>query len=247
MTDIAVEPDAPAAAHHAAERVAAVIRGALAERAAAHVALAGGSTPRAVYELLGPLLTDWRGVELWLGDERLVAADDPESNARMVRESLIAAAGDVDDVQLHTVATELEPAAAAAAYAEDLRAWVPLDRDGDPILDLVLLGVGEDGHTASLFPGHEHGAPGQVTLVVWDAPKPPAERVSLTLPVLRAARSVLVLATGEGKAEPVAAMLGSPEGGTSAVPVAGVLGPQTALVLDRAAASGLAPGIVPIA
>ena len=156
-------------------------------------ALAGGSTPRACYERLSADSLPWGRVVVLFGDERCVAPEDAESNFRMAREALL---DRVAPLTVHRMPGELGPEAAAALYSAVVDSLRPLD--------LVLLGVGEDGHTASLFPGHpEVGARGSA-VGVRAAPKPPADRVSLTLEVLREARRVLVLATGAGKRDAVA-------------------------------------------
>jgi 6-phosphogluconolactonase len=166
-------------------------------RGVAHVALSGGSTPRRTFELLGPMLPDWRDVHLWFGDERCVPADDPESNARLVAESL-----DAPGAVVHRIRGELGAEAAAASYGEEL---------GDTTLDVALQGLGEDGHTASLFPGQPAVHAAGVAVPVHDAPKPPPDRVSLTLGKINDARRILLLATGAGKREPLARVLAGPD------------------------------------
>ena len=152
------------------------------------IALTGGTTPRGCYQLLATRPIEWGRVTVLFGDERCVAPDDPESNFRMAFETLLSK---VFPASVHRVAAELGAEAAAADYERVLRCV------GD--LDLVLLGLGEDGHTASLFPGHrELRAEGLVT-AVHDAPKPPSERVSLTVNAINAARRVVFLATGHAK------------------------------------------------
>jgi 6-phosphogluconolactonase len=177
--------DAEAAAEHAARRIAELVRGAKEVRGEAHVALAGGSTPRRAYELLGPLIGDWENVHLWFGDERCVAPDDPEANVRMVRESL-RAPGAIE----HRMPGELGAEEGAARYAAEL---------GDTVLDIALLGLGPDGHTASLFPGNPALDAGGVAVGVHDAPKPPPERISLTLGAINSARAILLLTAGAEK------------------------------------------------
>lgn len=180
-------PDADAVARAAAAIVAQELRD------GGTLVLAGGSTPRACYELLRREALPWGRVTVLFGDERCVPPDDGESNYRMAAEALL---GRVSPLSVHRMPGELGAEAAASLYAAVV----------DPLrpLDLVLLGVGEDGHTASLFPGNPAvGARGSV-VAVHDAPKPPSNRVSLTLEVLCEARRVVVLATGEGKREAVA-------------------------------------------
>src|SRR3989441_1820251 len=179
-----------------AEDVARAAAGEIAQalRAGAEsLVLAGGTTPRRCYELLSTLDVQWGRVAILFGDERCVPPDHPESNYRMVKQALL---DRVAPATVYRMPAELGPEQGAEAYAEVVGDVAPLD--------LVLLGVGEDGHIASLFPGHPVlDAPG-LTAGVRDSPKPPAERVTLTLEALRDARSVLILATGKGKAPAVA-------------------------------------------
>lgn len=232
-----VAADAPAAAALAAERIAAAIADARAERGAAHLALAGGNTPRAAYEALAGLVADWADVHLWFGDERCVEPDDVESNYRMLRESLLARAA-IPEAQVHRIAGELGAEPAAERYEGELRTVLgPVDPEaGIPVLDLALQGLGEDGHTASLFPGAETlDARGAICLPVHGSPKPPPDRVTMSLDLLGAARAVVVLASGGGKAE---AVRGIQAGPARAVPASLLPRDRTELVLDTAAANG---------
>jgi 6-phosphogluconolactonase len=233
---LTVVEDAEAAAHACAERTAAAIADARAQRGVAHVALAGGSTPSRAYELLAGLVADWSGVHLWLGDERCVPLDDPDSNARLVRETLIA--GLPSGAPAPTLRTvpgvgDGDPPSAAAAYERALRAEIP----GSPLpqLDLALLGLGEDGHTASLFPDDPVLGERERLVVAVRGRKPPPDRVTFTLPLLRAARAIVVLTAGAGKADAVAGMLAGP---SPHVP-ASLLGEGATveLIADRAAAA----------
>ena len=169
------------------------IAGALAGGARTFV-LAGGTTPQRCYELLAARTdVEWGRVTVLFGDERCVPPDDPESNYRMAREALLDRAA---PATVHRIVGELGPVEAANAYDDIVARLAPLD--------VVVLGVGEDGHTASLFPGHPELAAGGWAVPVRNSPKPPPDRVSLTLPALRGARLVIVLATGAGKADAVA-------------------------------------------
>jgi len=230
-----VAPDAAGAAAIAAERMAAAIDAARAERGVAHVALAGGNTPRAAYEALAALVEDWGGVHLWFGDERCVDPDDAESNYRMVRESLLARAA-IPGEQVHRVAGELGAEAAAERYEGELRAVIgPSDpQAGIPALDLALQGLGEDGHTASLFPGAATlDVREALCLAVHGSPKPPPDRVTMSLGLLGAARALVVLASGAGKA---GAVRGIQAGPARAVPASLLPADRTELVVDQAAA-----------
>ncbi len=214
MTRLTTVADADAAARRAATEIAEVIAGARAHRGRAHVALAGGSTPRRAYELLAGMVDEWEGVELWYGDERCVEPDDPDSNHQMVAESLLEAiaARSLAPPREHRIAGELGASEAARRYSSQLREQLPAGERSMPELDLALLGLGEDGHTASLFPGHPQVvAEDDVCLAVFDAPKPPPERVTLSMPVLRAAARTVLLVSGAGKADALAAVLNGPD------------------------------------
>lgn len=233
MARVTVTDTPPEATDLAAERLAEAITAGRREGRPVHLSLAGGSTPRASYERLATVVDDWAGVELWLGDERLVPLDHPESNYRTLAETLLERTGAV----AHAVPTDGSAEQAAAAYAREIRQRVPAGPDGVPALDLALLGLGEDGHTASLFPN----APaldvrGEICVAVHDAPKPPPDRVSLTLDVLRAAHQSLILAVGDEKASAVAGVLAGPDPG---VPASLLADGPLELIIDRAAAREL--------
>jgi 6-phosphogluconolactonase len=185
-------------AQEAARRLVAAVRSALGARGAAHVALSGGGSVAKVYEAAAAMLDDWHGVELWFGDERLVPLDDEESTYRLAREHLPA-----PGATWHPVAVDRAPEEAAAAYA---REW------GDRVLDVALQGMGPDGHTASLFPGREEVRATAPVVAVRDSPKPPPERVTFTLPVLNAARLILLPVSGDGKAEALGRLLAGEPG-----------------------------------
>lgn len=202
MTRVRVFPDAESVARHAADAIAGRIGDARHGQRALHIALAGGTTPRRAYELLAQIEGSWKHVHLWLGDERCVPSDHPESNARMVRESLYANAR-AEPPQLHEVPSPEVPEDAAWLYGLEISENVP-----DVVFDIVLLGMGPDGHTCSLFPGHPVLDVSHAPVApVRESPKPPPERVTLTLPVLRKARFTLLLATGAEKREPLARAL----------------------------------------
>jgi 6-phosphogluconolactonase len=175
-------------ARAAAGRIVAALNG-----GARTFVLAGGNTPKRCYELLAGAEVRWGRVTVLFGDERCVPPDDPDSNYRMAREALL---DRVAPATVHRIAGELGPDEAASAYDSIVGALNPLD--------VVLLGAGEDGHTASLFPGHPELRARGWAVGVRNAPKPPPDRVSLTLPALQGARRVIVLATGAGKADAVA-------------------------------------------
>jgi 6-phosphogluconolactonase len=221
MTRLTTVADAQAAARRAARELARLLRESVKRRGSAHIALAGGGTPRAAYELLAGLLPDWSAVELWYGDERCVGPEDPESNHRLVVESLLSRIPGTPPCE-HRIRGELGAEEAARAYEQELRsrippATAPRPSHGEPpsmpVLDVALLGIGEDGHTASLFPGHPEVSEedGALCLAVHDAPKPPPDRVTLSVAALRAARHSLLLATGSAKVDALAAALAGPD------------------------------------
>lgn len=234
MARVTVAAPPATASDFVAQRLAGAIEAGRSGGRAVHLCLAGGNTPRPAYERLAELIDDWKAVELWLGDERLVPPDDPASNYRMLSESLLQRA---TGATAHPVPTEGNSAEqAAAAYAELVAARVPAGTGGLPCFDAALLGLGEDGHTASLFPNAAALQADGICVAVHDAPKPPPERVTMTLGVLAAARTPLMLATGAGKARAVAAVVGDPD---PAVPASLLGGGPLELILDPEAASGL--------
>ena len=214
--ELRVVADAEAASQAAAELLAS---------AAGDVVLTGGSTPQRAYELAAAARTDWSGVELWWGDERCVPPDDERSNYRLAREALLDHVGVVRAV--HRIRGELPPPEAAAEYDAELRGRR---------LELVLLGLGPDGHTASLFPNAPALRERERLAVAAPAGLEPfVDRVTLTVPALASAARVVFLVTGEAKAEAARrAFAGDPD---EATPASLVRGEQTAAILDRAAAS----------
>jgi len=231
MTALSIHPSGEAAAQAAASLLAELVGAAQADRGAANVSLAGGNTPRRAYELLGPLVADASRVHWWFGDERCVPADDPESNFRMVAESLLL--GMTEPGRVHRIAGELPPEEAAELYADELRRTVPPFGDGIPQLDVALLGLGEDGHMASLFPGDPSLDVRDRLAVPVVAVKPPPNRITLTLPVFETARAAVILATGTGKKDAVTRVLAGPD---RATPASLLGGDSLTLILDEAAA-----------
>ena len=198
---------------------------AAAARAGESIVLTGGSTPRRAYELAAELEPDWSGATVWWGDERCVPPGDARSNFGMARGALL------DRLQrapreIHRVRGELDPEAAAQLYEGELRGVA---------LDLLLLGIGADGHTASLFPNAPALAERERLVVRAEAGLEPfVPRVTLTLPAIAAARHVVFLATGAGKADAVArAFRDAPSRDT---PASLARGRRTTAVLDAAAA-----------
>ncbi|SRR5579884_321072 len=202
---VVVAGDAEALSQQAASQVARSVAEAAAARGRCALALAGGNTPRRCYELLAaPPLRDaipWDALHLFWGDERCVPPDHPDSNYRMAREALIdrvpIPAGNV-----HRVPTEEGPPVAVAAYYErELRSFFGLEVEDVPRFDLILLGMGPDGHTASLFPGSPALDETRRLVVPNSIAYMPHERVTFTFPVLDAARFVAFLVAGRDKAD----------------------------------------------
>ncbi len=167
------------------------------------VALAGGKTPAPVYRALAQMIdsqVDWRRIDLFLGDERMVSRDDPESNYRAAIESFQSASPDLE-WSIHHVKTNHPPNDAAWKYEKLIRRTVVNRVNDTPSLDLVLLGLGSDGHTASLFPSAETLNESERLVVPATHPVSGQDRVTLTLPILGAARSVMFLVCGPGKSE----------------------------------------------
>ena len=176
--------------------------------AGGHVALTGGSTPKAAYERAAGLRPDWSGAELWFTDERCVEPDHEHSNYAMAKGALL---DRVEGVRVHRMRGELGPDDGAAEYEDELRVAFG---DGVPELDLVLLGLGPDAHVCSLFPGDEALGERERPVTGVDTPgmAPLVSRITLTLPVVNAAREVVFLVTGEDKADAVArAFSGHPD------------------------------------
>jgi 6-phosphogluconolactonase len=206
--DVTIFKDSAQLATRAADFVTRVVEGAVRVRGRAMVALAGGSTPEKTYRLLAQpdrrSRIDWAHTFLFLGDERFVRTDEPTSNFAMVQRTLLAPAS-VPAGHAFPVPTQLPTATAAAAeYAAILtRAFGAGERHDPPRFDLILLGLGDDGHTASLFPG----AASLSVTDRWVVASPPGilpprvDRITLTFPVLNAAREILFLVSGRNKAD----------------------------------------------
>lgn len=171
-------------------RIAQIAELAIRQRGVFRVALAGGNTPRQCYERLADLPLDWECVQIYFGDERCLPHGDARRNDQMARETLLGHISIPPD-HVHPMLAERGARIAALEYAELLEPALPLD--------LALLGMGADGHTASLFPGNPATEQDEIAVPVFHAPVPPAERVSLGLPTLNAAREKLFLVAGVEK------------------------------------------------
>lgn len=175
------------------------------DRPRANIGLAGGSTPKDTYERLRQREVDWSRIDLWLSDERWVAHDHPDSNGRMAAEALV----DHVPATFHRPrwSEYLDAGDAAAYYEADLRRLMP-----DGIADLVLLGMGTDGHTASLFPGTDGLGEETRWFIANEVPQLDTWRLTATVPMIQRARTVMVLTAGESKAEVLAEVLEGPDG-----------------------------------
>jgi 6-phosphogluconolactonase len=172
-----------------------------------HLALAGGSTPERCHELLAESGLDWERVHLWESDERCVPPDDDESNFLMIRRSLLDRI-EIPDGNVHRAPGELGPDEGARAYEREL---------GEVMLDVVMCGMGPDGHTMSLFPHHPLlEVTHRLVAGIDDSPKPPPERITFTLPLVHAARRTILLVSGEGKAEALGRVCEGPDPSTPA-------------------------------
>lgn len=184
-----VLPDSTAVAHAAAARILLAAQQAIAERGCFKLVLAGGTTPQVAYRLLATADAAWSQWHIYFGDERCLPADDPQRNSCMAYETWLDHVA-IPRAQIHDITAERGAQLAATEYHAVIAQAVPFD--------LVLLGMGEDGHTASLFPGQHH-APDAWAVAVHGAPKPPPERVSLTARALSETRALLLLVTGSTK------------------------------------------------
>ncbi|ATX81294.1 6-phosphogluconolactonase [Mariprofundus ferrinatatus] len=186
-------------AEDAARYIAERIRKVIAKKGSCHLSLAGGGTPKTTYELLRQQPIDWSRLHIWFGDERCLPVGDSERNDTMVRLALLNHIP-LPDNHVHPIPAERGATAAAAAYTKELS-----DIAG---LDIILLGMGEDGHTASLFPENVALELSEAAVPVFDAPKPPAERVSLSLNFIRRAEERIILLSGAGKREILSRIIG---------------------------------------
>jgi 6-phosphogluconolactonase len=207
---VTVLPDAAALAAAAADHVVAVLRETLMRRDLAHLALAGGSTPRAINALLiaepRRASVDWSRVVFWFGDERCVPPNDPDSNYKMNRETLLAPLR-IHTSQVHRMRGEDDPGAAAADYDAVLQ----LQLGECPRLDLILLGMGPDGHTASLFPGTIGAIDKDKCCIAHYVPQLGKWRITLTPRAINDARNVAITAGGAEKADALHGVLDGPK------------------------------------
>lgn len=250
--DVVIEPDADRLVRAVAEALVARLAAAQAVHGTASVVLTGGSVGIAVLEHVAGLVAepvretvDWSAVDIWWGDERFVPEDDDERNEKAARRALLDHVT-VDPARVHAMPASdgrfAEPEDAAAWYADELAAAA--GGDGPlPRLDLLLLGMGPEGHTASIFPDSPAVGDDRPVFAVRDCPKPPPTRISLGFSAIGSAEEVWLVVAGEGKAAAVAEALSGAE--PRQLPAAGARGRRaTRWLLDAAAGSRLpgAPG-----
>jgi 6-phosphogluconolactonase len=198
-------------------------KSAIAERGQFKLVLAGGTTPEKVYRMLAQSDADWPKWFIYYGDERCLPADHADRNSVMAEQAFLSKVA-IPKSQIFTIPTELGAEQAAAEYRQTVKAALPFD--------LVLLGMGEDGHTASLFPGHKHDAE-ELVHAVYNSPKPPPERVSISAKALGNARQVIFLITGSNKQDAVKLWRSGHD-----LPVASILSDNIDVYIDRDAYQG---------
>lgn len=235
---VEVHPDAGALATAVAGELLSRLSDAQASGHEPHIVLTGGTIADAVHRELARLSpatdVDWTRVVVWWGDERFVAPDSPDRNALAARTALLDVVGATQVHEMPSTADAADVEAAAAAYGSKLLS------QGTGEFDVVMLGVGPDGHVASLFPGHPQlDVDDAVTLAVTGAPKPPPARITLGYSALNRSRSTWLLVSGAAKADAVAAALAD-EGDLHQTPARGIAGQEeTVWFLDREAAAHL--------
>ena len=187
---LTVYQDAGSLATAVAQRIVNVAHQSVVARGVCRIALAGGETPRQCYEQLRHMPVDWAHVHIYFGDERCLPVGDAQRNDTMAQHALLQHVA-ISAANVHSIPAELGAQVAASRYALELHQAMPLD--------LVLLGMGEDGHTASLFPGNPALQSKDSVIAMFDAPKPPPDRVTLSMATLNAARRKIFLVAGGGK------------------------------------------------
>lgn len=207
--------DDVAAAHAALELVLQQAMEAITRRGRFIFALSGGTTPKRLYQLLAATDQDWSRWHLLYADERCLPDNDAERTSTMVEDCWLKVVGFPEENH-HKPAVELGADEAASHYADTIETLLPID--------LVLLGMGEDGHTASLFPGHTH--PKQTVVPVHNSPKAPAQRISLSYATLCNAATVCFLVTGKAKQQTIADWLRGDD-----LPVANVIGRNSSVLI----------------
>jgi 6-phosphogluconolactonase len=188
--EIVVHHNAEELAQGVAQRISELAAQAIVQRGVFRIALAGGETPRRCYEILRKMKFDWERLHIYFGDERCLPRGDSQRNDYMANEVLLKYVP-IPSENIHAIPAERGALIAATEYAVTLEHVLPID--------LILLGMGEDGHAASLFPGNPAILKHESVVAVFDAPKPPAERVSLSMGTLNSAREKIFMVAGFGK------------------------------------------------
>jgi 6-phosphogluconolactonase len=242
-TSVIVHADAALLAEAVAARLLVRLIDAQSSRGSASVVLTGGRVAAAVYRAVAAsparMAVDWSRVDVWWGDERFLPAGDPERNETQARAALLDTLA-LDPARVHPMPASdgldgADPEAAAARYADALAI---AGDDTLPVFDLLLLGVGEDGHVASVFPEQPAVYETRPVSAVRGSPKPPPVRVTLTPPAINTAEEVWLIATGPDKAAAIGMAIGG--AGATQIPAAGISGRRRTLwLLDRAAAADL--------
>ena len=249
--EILVHADGTLLAKAAAARLVTRLVDAVAAAGRANLVLTGGGIGTAVLTELAATpardAVDWRRVDFWWGDERFVPAGHPDRNETGARAALLDAI-DADPARVHPMpgpdgSDGDDPEAAAARYAAELLAATrPEDHGPVPAFDILMLGIGPEGHVASLFPGMPAVYDNRPVVAVRGSPKPPPTRISFTFPTIGAAREVWILASGAGKSGAIALALSG--AGPVQLPAAGARGRQRTLYLLDAAAAAKVPSDV---
>ena len=185
-----VEKNPQAVAESACKIIIKAAQEAIAKDKAFKIVLAGGKTPETIYQLLSKAQSDWMLWHIYLGDERCYPIDHPQRNSNMIKHNFLRKVPIPDD-QIHFIPAEFGPEQGASMYNKQIKSAVPFD--------MVLLGMGEDGHTASLFPSQILSIDTDYVKAVYDAPKPPLERISLTMKALNNCKNMIVVVTGSTK------------------------------------------------
>lgn len=238
--EIWIASDLMELAQEGAKRIIDAAKKAIAIQRRFTMVLSGGQTPKYLYQVLATHRElDWSKVEFFFGDERMVPWDHPESNYRLAKETLFDPLK-IAPSQIHAIPTHLSVLQAALAYEMELKDF--LEKQGHPF-DLVLLGLGSDGHTASIFPSDPiflEKRPAALCIPVLYAPKPPLERVSMTHHALNQARQIFVLVSGKEKAAAVCAALES-DAEPAEVPIRAIIPMYGKIIwlIDRLAACAL--------
>ena len=206
---IAIYPDINTLSQQAAQYVVRIARESIAARGRFTIALSGGTTPRKLYTLLGSepysRQIDWQLVHIFWGDERCVPPDNPDSNYSMAQEALLSKIP-IPALQVHRMPAD-QPGRDAASQAYTIEMQRTFGTQGIPGFDLIQLGMGPEGHTASLFPHQASLHEKQRLVMPVSVPKPPPDRLTFTPPLLNAARNILFLVTGSDKAAALQAVL----------------------------------------